>query len=260
MAGAAVLIAVAALVAWTAWGVISLATDARETSSFLSYLAEQRELDAVADGVSFRDRQSLRAEAAAAQQIEAQVEVAVAQSISALSVLVVTALYVGFTYQLVRQARSDHSVALAALAEMRLAREQELTIRQRDRSESAALRALGAIRRSNIRSGRGEPEQVKIACPELHAALEAEVPFVSDEEVARRLDACQESARVFGWPAEQFRGYNHALASIRIREIVTVTRSSLEAFVAGRALPDWRDLPERASAMTWILGPPEEEP
>lgn len=252
-------VVVAGLVVWTAWGVFILISDARGTSSFLSYLAEQRELEAASEGLSAQDREGLRAEAEAAQKVEAQIEAAIAQSLTALALLVVTALYVLLTYQLVQQARRDHEVALATLDEMRASREQELSVRRRDRSEAAALRALDAIQRSDIRAGRGEPENVKLACPELHVALEAEAPFIADDEVASRVDACQEAARVFAWPADQFKGYDHAMASIRIRQIVTVTRSTLEAYVAGRALPDWHDLPRRREAMNWMLGPRVDE-
>lgn len=135
---------------------------------------------------------------------------------------------------------------------------REDAIRLRDRSVESALRCLTAIQDSNIRSGRGKPEHVKAACPALHLALEAEVPFLVDEEIAKRVNACQEAARVFGWPTNEFKGYNHALASVRIRQIVTVTRSSLEAYSAGRALSVWEELPERASAMAWIFGPRED--
>lgn len=248
-------VAVVVMLGWTAWGVMTLVTDARETSSFLSSLANSRELEAIADGIPADERASLRAEAAAAQQVEAQIEAAVAQSLTALALLVVTAVYVWLTYQLVAATRAGHDISQATVNEMVAAREQELHVRRQERSEEAALRAIQAIRDSDIRTGRGEPEAVKAACPALHVALEAEVPFIVDQEVVNRIDACQDAVRVFGWPEDQFEGYDHALASIRVRQIVTVTRRTLEAHVAGRALPDWGDLPERPAAMSWIFGP-----
>lgn len=137
----------------------------------------------------------------------------------------------------------------------RLKWKREAEAKRHEKSVSASQRALLAIRTSNIRTGRGEPEDVKAACPALHAALEAEVPFIAHEDVAERVNACQEAARVFGWDESQFKGYNHALASIRIRQIVTQTRWTLEAYIAGRRLPDWPDLPNRVSAMSWVFGP-----
>lgn len=199
---------------------------------------------ALADGLSPEERDQFRLEAEQARQVEAQTETAVAQSITGLLVLLATTVYVALTYGLVREARTSR-LAVAEAA-------------RREKSEAAALRALSAIRQSNIRSGRGEPETVKSESLRLHLGLEAEVPFIGSDEVAERVDACQEAARVFAWPVDQFRGYNHALASIRIREIVTITRYTLESYVGGRPLPDWHDLPHRTGAMNWLFGPPED--
>lgn len=59
---------------------------------------------------------------------------------------------------------------------------------------------------------------------------------------------------MFAFPESEFEDFNYGMASIRVREIVTVTRWTLEAYIADRSLPEWTDLPTRPAAMRWVFG------
>lgn len=149
----ALVAALGVVTAWTGWAWYVLATDARGITSSLRELADVREASAREAGVPGDERRALEAEASAAQQIEAQVEMAIAQSFASVALLAVTGVYVALTYQLVREARTGHALTRSTIEEMQASRQQDLDVRRREKSEVAALRALAAIRLSGVRNG-----------------------------------------------------------------------------------------------------------
>lgn len=144
------------------------------------------------------------------------------------------------------------------VGEMREARLQELELRRREKSETAATRALDAIHESGISMSDmpRNPTSEADAALVLSRQLARYGPLIADLDVADRVRAASQAALVYGRDSEtEWLDRDRGLASVRLRQLIERTRWSIEAYLAERSLPAWDEMPRSLGAFAWIMGP-----
>jgi hypothetical protein len=170
------------------------------------------------------------------------------QAAAAVILVFVTGYYAKMTRDLAGETRKMANA-------MKTAQERAEELRRRERSERAALSALESLRSDNLGRGAGVVEQA--LADDVGHVLRWESSLVDDAEVQSRMRACSGVALVIAWSDESFEPERttRGQASLRLHNIATATRATLEAYLTEQALPEWVDLPEPAGAQAWALRP-----
>jgi hypothetical protein len=149
--------------------------------------------------------------------------------------------------------------------EMRESRRANDALRRRDKSESAAARALEGIRQlqnSMRQKGAGRVERQEIL--DLSHILDSEAPLIDDSAVSGCVSTCAVLAFTASWPDESLCREpvgSSGLVRLRLHLVIGRTRQVLEDCLREREFraSHWENLPERSQAQAWILGPADKD-
>ncbi len=178
------------------------------------------------------------------------------------STTVLTAILVAITGYYALQARQTVQAMVQQSSEMRLQREEMIhqreqadQVRRNERSWAAADRALQALDIQTDEPPFGPLDLDRDSAGRTWPKLKRQLPFISDAEVRERTSICAEVLRVSTWREDQFAPGSVGYAAVVMRYVASVTRGTLESYIAEEPLPAWpTDFPQRTyGAAGWLI-------